>query len=52
MFEKGAGSPSNNLVLVSHWYFEEASKALVVDRCTINAFGTTWGGTINGILVW
>ena len=52
MFEKGAGSPSNNLVLVSHWYFEEASKALVVDGCTMNAFATTWGGTINGIPVW
>ena len=52
MSEKGAGSPSNNLVLVSHWYFEEASRALVVDRCTINAFATTWGGTINGIPVW
>ena len=52
MFENGAGRPSNNFVLVSHWYFEEASKALVVDGCTINAFATTWGGTINGIPVW
>jgi len=43
-FEKGAGSPSNNLVLVSHWYFEEASNALEVDGCTMKAFAITWGG--------
>ena len=51
-FEKGAGSPSNNLVLVSHWYFELASNTLVVEGCTMKALAITCFGTINGTPVW